>query len=240
MWQFLPPLVPSYPRPLEAIWVRSLRLTLQPNSTKNCIWNDLSPRFVFAQIWEPIWMDFWTQNQQKMHPEWRPPSNCVLQWMLACKTTSCNASENIRICKNNRTVVQKSTLHLHEVMLKYPHVLHRVWCQNPSNLEPKSYEKWCIKRLPYFITLSITKIYQNVVKRVPKMLYRNWENRPGDHFGHIKLGSWSQRQVQGPSRRSFWPHMEANGRQLRPLGTHCRLLHVVLTVLRGQFLLAKP
>ena len=130
--------------------------------------------------------------------------------MLARKTTCCNVSENIKIFKNNRTVVQKSPLRLHEVMLKYPYVSHRIWCQNPSNLEPKSYQKWWIKRLPYFNTLSITKIYQNVAKRVPKMVCRNWETWPGDNFGRLKLGSWSQRQLQGPSRRSFWPHMEAN------------------------------
>ena len=77
VWQFLPPLVPSYPPLSEAIWVRPLRLTLQPNSPKNGIWNDLSPRFTFAHIWEPIWRDFRTQNRQKMHPELRPPSNFV-------------------------------------------------------------------------------------------------------------------------------------------------------------------
>ena len=85
--------------------------------------------------------------------------------------------------------------------------------------------------------------HQNLPKcgqKGPKILCRNWENRPGDHFGQIKMGSWSQRQLQGPSRRSFWLHMEANGHQLRPLGAHFRPLQVVLTELRGQFLLAKP
>ena len=46
---------------------------------------------------------------------------------------------------------------------------------------------------------------------------RNCGKWPWAPFGHIKLGSWSQRRLPSPSRRSFWPHMEANGHQLRQL-----------------------
>ena len=60
-----------------------------------------------------------------------------LQQMLARKTTRCNPSKTIKIVKNYRTVVQKSTLRLDGVMRKYHPVSPRIdvrilqiWPQN--------------------------------------------------------------------------------------------------------------
>ena len=73
---------------------------------------------------------------------------------------------------------------------------------------------------------------QSPPKCGPKMLGRNWGNRPWDHFSHIKPGSWSQKHLHSPSRVAFWPHMEANW-------THVLPLQAVETSLLGQFLWAK-
>ena len=71
---------------------------------------------------------------------------------------------------------------------------------------PKVY----LKQTSSFDTVLISKVFQNVSQKNPKMLYRNWRKRPWGPFGHIKPGSWSQRHLPSPSRYSFCPYMDAN------------------------------
>ena len=85
------------------------------------------------------------------------------------------------------------------------------------NLVPKfiifyqiSSPKVYLKPTSSFDTVVISKFFQNVSQKDPKMLCRNWRKRPWGPSGHIKPGSSSQRRLPSPSRRSFWPHMEAN------------------------------
>ena len=85
------------------------------------------------------------------------------------------------------------------------------------NLVPKfiifyqiSNPKVYLKQTSSFASVLVSKVFQNVSQKGPKMLCRNWGKRPWGPFGHIKLGSWSQRPLPNPSRSSFWLHMDAN------------------------------
>ena len=71
---------------------------------------------------------------------------------------------------------------------------------------PKVY----LKQSSSFDIAVVSKFFQNVSQKDPKMLYRNWGKRPWGPSGHLKPGSWFQRHLPRLSRSSFWPHMAAN------------------------------
>ena len=73
-----------------------------------------------------------------------------------------------------------------------------------------------LKETSSFDADSVSKVFQNEVKKAPKMLGRNCANRPKDPFGEIKAASWSQRRLHSPSSSSFWLHMEANWTPFSP------------------------
>ena len=93
-------------------------------------------------------------------------------------------------------------------MLKYHLNLVRIWYQNPSIFHTNSIQKTPGKPASFFVTIFVSKIFQNLMKTRSKMLCRNCATPPWGHFGQIKPGSWSQGHLQGPSSCSFWRHMD--------------------------------
>ena len=93
-------------------------------------------------------------------------------------------------------------------MLKYHLNLVRIWYQNPSIFHPNSIQKTPRKPASFFVTLFVSKIFQNLMKTSSKMLCRNCATPPWGHFGQIEPGYWSQGHLQEPSSCSFCCHMD--------------------------------
>ena len=122
----------------------------------------------------------------------------------------------LEIIKNTRTVVQKSPLRISELIEKYDLPSVRIWYQNLSFLHQNSIPKVHLKETSSIEAVLVSKVFQNDAKKEPKMLDRNWKNRPWDTFGQIKRASWSQRHLHSVSSSSFWPHMAANWTSFSP------------------------
>ena len=123
--------------------------------------------------------------------------------VVASKTNDRCISKKPKIQQNAWTVVQKSTLRISELLIKYHLQSVRIWYQNLSIVNHISIPIACLKQASSCYTILDPKVFQNVSQKDPKMLGRNWRKRPWDPFGHIKQDFWSQRHLPSPSRSSF-------------------------------------
>ena len=111
----------------------------------------------------------------------------------------------MKIVKNARTVVQKSTLRSACLMTKYHLRLVRNSYQNLFKF------RWILLLNSYLLRVSsynaflASNVLQNEVRKDPKSYGSNWGSRPGDHLAHLKGGSWAHNPLPGSSRTSFWP-----------------------------------
>ena len=65
------------------------------------------------------------------------------------------------------------------------------------------------KAASFFDLNLVSKIFERWRKRGSKLLGRNWENWPWEHFEPFKSASWSQRQLHKPSICLFYYDLEA-------------------------------
>ena len=210
VWQFLPPLVPSYPPPWDVILGVGTSTYAAPRHPRNCSRNDIVSNLVFERILNPISNDFWYQTRSPIHPKFISLSSVVSKLSFASKTKVRSIFAKTKILQNVRTVVQKSTLRILGLIVKYHLHLVRIWYPNPTLVNQISLQKPHLKQTSFFRCCFSVNVFQNELKKEPKMLDRNWGKWPWGHFGHLKRGSSSQRHLQSPSRSSFWSHMAVN------------------------------
>jgi len=165
-----------------------------------------------------------------MYSEFISMSSLVSQLIFVSKTKERRISKETKTVQNSRTIVQKSTLRIAKLIVKSH--LSAVWIyyQNRSFFYQISTPKVYRKQTSSCDAVLASKVFQNGAQKASKMLYRNCGKRPWDLFGHIKVGSWSQRHSPVPPEAHFdliW----------RPIGPHFLPLQAALTSLRGQFCL---
>ena len=170
---------------------------------KNGSRNEVVSSLVFEWIWSPISSNLWYPNRSKNGPKFKSVSRLALKLIFASKTKDRRIFEKTKIRQNSWTVVQKSTLRISERIVKCRLHSVRIWSQNLSFSDPISVPKIHLKQTSSFDAVLVSKVFQNVSQKDPKMLYRNCGKRPWDPFGHVKPGSWSQRHLPSPSRSSF-------------------------------------
>ena len=203
----LRPLVPSYLPPQNVILGVPTSTPAAPRVPKNGFRNEVVSRLVFEWIWTQISSNLCYPNHSKIGPKFKSVSRLALKLIFASKTKDQCIFENTQIRQNAWTVVQKSTLRISEPIVKCRLHPARMWS---SIFDAISVPKIHLKQTSFFDAVLVSKVFLNVTQKDPKMLCRNCGKRPWDPFGHIKPGSWSQRHLPSPSRRSFWPHMEAH------------------------------
>ena len=201
---------------------------------KNGSGNDIVCNPVFERLLNPISNDFWYQNRSPIHPKFISLSSLVSKSIFASKTKDRSIFDKTKILQNTRSVVQKSTLRISELMVKHHLHLVRICNQNPCNFDQNSIPNTCLKQTSSFDAVLLSKVSQNVIQNDPKMLDRNWGNRPWDHFSHIKPGSESQKHLHRPSRGAFWPHMEANWTPCSPSASCWDIIARAIFVSKAQ------
>ena len=72
------------------------------------------------------------------------------------------------------TVVQKSTLHISELMVKSHLHLVRIWYQNQSTNHLISGAETHLKQTSSLDAVCVSKVFQNEIQNDSKMLDRNW------------------------------------------------------------------
>ena len=77
------------------------------------------------------------------------------------KTNDSDGLGKAKILQNTRRVVQKATLHMLLLMLKWHLNLLRFWYQNPSKIHFKSMEKEPRKQTPVFEGFYLAKYPEN-------------------------------------------------------------------------------
>ena len=168
-------------------------------------WKRPRIQYHFLSILDPISDDFSEKNSARLIYL----SSSVSKLIFASNSLDPSVVEKSKNLQNTWTVVQKSTLRISELIEKYDLPSVRIWYQNLLFLDQNSIPKVHLTQTSSIEAVLVSDVSQNNTKKDPKMLGRNWQNRPWDPFGQIKQVSWSQRHLHSSSSSSFWPHMEA-------------------------------
>ena len=137
----LPPLVASYP-PQNVILGVGTSTYAPSRPPKNGSGNDIVCNPVFEQILNPISNDFWYQHRSPIHPKFISLSSLVSKSIFASKTQDRTIFDKTKILQNTGRVVQKSTLRISKLIVKYHLHSVRIRYRHQPNLTKCRYQKY--------------------------------------------------------------------------------------------------
>ena len=121
----------------------------------------------------PNFDNFWSQNGSQMHSEFISLSSLCSQLIFASKTKERRISKETKTLQNRRTVVQKSTLRIAELIVKSHLYFGRILYQNLPFFKQISSPKVYRKQTSSCDAVLASKVSPNGAQKASKMLCRN-------------------------------------------------------------------